>query len=48
MSKKCSKIRALLGPFLENISMMECKRVLVDDLVKEKTRFYVRYVDDTL
>ena len=38
-----------LGPVLANIIMTECKKVIVDKLMKEKViMFYTRYVDDTL
>ena len=34
---------ASLGPALENIIMTECEKVIVDNLVKERTiKFYVR------
>ena len=38
-----------LGPVLANISMTECEKVIVDKLIEDGiTKFYVRYVDDTL
>ena len=38
-----------LGPVLANIIMTECKKVIVDKLMKEKViMFYTGYVDDTL
>ena len=37
------------GSVLANIIMTACKKVIVDNLVKEGTiTFHVRYVDDTL
>ena len=38
-----------LGPVLANIVMTECEKVIVDKLIEDKTtKFYVRYVDNTL
>ena len=38
-----------LGSVLANIIMTECKKVIVNKLMKEKVIvFYTRYVDDTL
>ena len=38
-----------LGPALANIIITECKKVIVDKLMKKKVFvFYTRYVDDTL
>ena len=40
---------ASLGPVLANIIMTECEKIIIDNLVKERTiKFYVRYVDGTL
>ena len=40
---------ALLWPVLGNIVLMECEKVITDDLVKEGTKkLYVCYVYDTL
>ena len=40
---------ALLWPVLANIVLMECEKVITDDLVKEGTKkLYVCYVYDTL
>ena len=40
---------ASLGLVLANIIMMECGKVIVDNLVKKGTiKFYIRHVDDTL
>ena len=40
---------ASLGPVLGNVIMMQCEKVIVDNLMKEGTiQFYIRYVDDTL
>ena len=42
-------MRASLEPVLANIIMTECEKVIVDNLVKERTKkFYIRYVDGTL
>ena len=39
----------MLRPVLANITVTECEKVIVNNLVKERTiKFYVRYVDDTL
>ena len=38
-----------LGPVLTNIIMTECKKIIVEKLMKEKViMFYTRYFDDTL
>ena len=38
-----------LGPVLANIIMTELERVIVEPLIRSgKTKFYIRYVDDTL
>ena len=38
-----------LGPVLANIIMTECKKVILDKLMKEKIiMFYSRHIDDTL
>ena len=40
---------ASLEPVLGNVIMMQCEKVIVDNLMKEGTiQFYIRYVDDTL
>ena len=39
----------MLGPLLANIIGTECEKVITDNLVKQgSTKFYIRYVDDTL
>lgn len=49
MNKKIVNMGAQLGSVLANIMMTEFEKVIVDNLVKERTiRFYVPYGDDTL
>ena len=36
-----------LGPVLANIIMTECQEVIVNQLIENNIKFYIRYVDDT-
>ena len=36
-----------LGPVLANIIMTECQKVIVNQLIENNIKFYIRYVDDT-
>ena len=53
-NKLCEQIDGVnmgrsLGPVLANIIMIECEKVIVDKLMKEKViMFYTRYADNTL
>ena len=40
---------ASLGLVIANVFMTKCEKIKADNLVKKgKTKFYIRYVDDTL
>ena len=45
----CASMRRSLGPVLANIIMTECKKFIVEKLIKDNIiKSYTKYVDDTL